>query len=130
MGNSFMLNNSFKPESSISGQNWANCEKTGQSRRFFLRVSETEQKQKQSSSEMLRREIIIFLLFLLPLALESATDCSKLRVGQFICPDPDSSYKYIDERTQSVVGCKKDGTAMGKIIETKLFNQRLMISIP
>jgi hypothetical protein len=45
------------------------------------------------------------IILLLPLALNSATgttDCTKLLVGQFLCPDPDSSYKYIDEKTQSV----------------------------
>ena len=61
----------------------------------------------------MRLLIISLFLLILPYTLESATDCSKLRVGQFLCPDPDSSYKYIDEKTQSVVGCSKDGRATG-----------------
>lgn len=51
---------------------------------------------------MFRLKIICFLLILAPSALKSATDCSKLRVGQFLCPDPESD--YIDEKTQSVIG--------------------------
>lgn len=62
----------------------------------------------------MREKIICFLLITIPYALESATDCSKLRVGQSLCPDPDSSYKFIDEKTQSVMGCTKDGKATGK----------------
>lgn len=63
---------------------------------------------------MSRAQITVFLLFLCPFALESATDCSKLRVGQFFCPDPDSSYKFIDEKTQSVAGCTIERKAIGK----------------
>lgn len=62
---------------------------------------------------MIRTKILVFLLIVAPIALESATDCTKLRVGQFLCPDPDSNYKYIDEKTQSVVGCTKEGKAIG-----------------
>lgn len=63
---------------------------------------------------MFRLKIISFLLILTP-ALQTATDCSKLRVGQFLCPDPDSNYKYIDEKTQSVEGCTPKGTAKGEL---------------
>lgn len=80
--------------------------------KLFLRsASETTRKQ----TEMIRIKIIVFLLIIAPIALNSATDCSRLRVGQFLCPDPDNSYKYIDEKTQSVAGCTKEGTAKGKI---------------
>ena len=58
-----------------------------------------------------KRLIFVILLIFCPIALESATDCTKLRVGQFICPDPDSSYDYIDKNTQSVIGCTKEGKA-------------------
>lgn len=43
-------------------------------------------------------------------------DCTKLRLGQFFCPDPDSSYDYIDHKTQSVIGCTKNGTAKVRCI--------------
>lgn len=65
---------------------------------------------------MIRIKIMTFLLIMLPYALESATDCSKLRKGQFMCPDPDSSYKYIDERTQQVEDCTREGKAIGELI--------------
>lgn len=55
------------------------------------------------------------MLIIVPITLESTTDCNKLRVGQYLCPDPDSSYHYIDDKTQSVVGCTKEGKASGKI---------------
>jgi hypothetical protein len=63
--------------------------------------------------------ILIILVIFCPIALESATDCSKLRVGQFFCPDPDSSYDYIDKRTQSVIGCTKEGTAKVRCIASE-----------
>jgi hypothetical protein len=76
-------------------------------------ASEIERKQ---LATMFQIKVIGFLLILAPAALQTATDCSKLRYGQFLCPDPDSSYKYIDEKTQSVAGCTSDGKAMGKLI--------------
>jgi hypothetical protein len=66
---------------------------------------------------MNRIEITFFLLILAPIALESTTDCTKLRVGQFLCPDPDGSYEYIDDKTQSVVGCTPEGKARGDYID-------------
>lgn len=65
---------------------------------------------------MVRAKILSFLLIIAPVALKSDTDCTKLLVGQFLCPDPDSNYKYIDDKTQSIVGCKKEGTAEGNKI--------------
>lgn len=64
---------------------------------------------------MKRFKFVILLLIIGLASLESATDCTKLRAGQFICPDPDSSYDYIDKNTQSVIGCKEDRTATGKL---------------
>lgn len=66
---------------------------------------------------MYREKIFISFLVLLiaPTALESAIDCTKLRKGQFLCPDPDSNYHYIDKKTQSVKGCQKDGNAIGNL---------------
>ncbi|KAG5677836.1 hypothetical protein PVAND_007558 [Polypedilum vanderplanki] len=60
---------------------------------------------------MNRAKSVILFLFLGSIAIVYATDCTKLRVGQFLCPDPDSSYDYIDKNTQSVIGCKNDSTA-------------------
>lgn len=64
---------------------------------------------------MYKIRALVLLLITTPYALESASDCSKLRVGQFLCPDPDSSYNYIDEKTQSIIGCTKEGKAIGEI---------------
>lgn len=79
--------------------------------------------------KMFRLEITVFLIFLAPFALESATDCSKLRAGQFLCPDPDSSYKYIDEKTQSVSGCTSERKAIGKsdFLAISLINNPSMV---
>lgn len=47
-------------------------------------------------------------------------DCSTLRLGQYICPDP--AHDQIDPNTQQFVGCMKgkdnpaDGEAEGKVI--------------
>ncbi|XP_018319786.1 TM2 domain-containing protein CG10795 [Agrilus planipennis] len=41
-------------------------------------------------------------------------DCNKLRMGQFICPDP--SYNYIDPKTQQIMGCRKDNKAKVRCI--------------
>lgn len=61
----------------------------------------------------------IILLIIFPIALESATDCTKLHVGQFLCPDPDSKYDYIDKETQSVIGCTKEGYAKVRCIASE-----------
>ncbi|KAL7051643.1 hypothetical protein ACKWTF_004545 [Chironomus riparius] len=66
-----------------------------------------------------RKVIILIIVIFCPIALESATDCSKLRIGQFLCPDPDSSYDYIDKNTQSVIGCSKEGTAKVRCIASE-----------
>lgn len=65
---------------------------------------------------MKKTKVLIFMIFSCVIPHVSPTDCTKLRVGQFICPDPDSSYDYIDHKTQSAVGCKKDGTASVRCI--------------
>lgn len=38
-------------------------------------------------------------------------DCSTLRMGQFLCPDP--NYDYIDPKTQTYRGCRPDHKAKG-----------------
>lgn len=40
------------------------------------------------------------------------TDCSNLRMGQYICPDPD--YNFIDPATQQPRGCTKENKAKGE----------------
>jgi hypothetical protein len=40
-------------------------------------------------------------------------ECSTLRMGQYICPDPDPSYDYIDPKTQQPYGCSKENKAKG-----------------
>lgn len=39
------------------------------------------------------------------------TDCSTLRMGQYLCPDPNSD--YIDPKTQTYRGCRPDNKAKG-----------------
>jgi hypothetical protein len=34
-------------------------------------------------------------------------------MGQYICPDPDSTYSYIDPKTQQPYGCTKENKAKG-----------------
>lgn len=41
------------------------------------------------------------------------TECKNLRMGQFMCPDPDPDYKFIDPETQQLRGCTKDNVAQG-----------------
>jgi len=41
-------------------------------------------------------------------------ECSTLRMGQYICPDPDPSYNYIDPKTQQPYGCTKENKAKGE----------------
>jgi hypothetical protein len=40
-------------------------------------------------------------------------DCNALRMGQYICPDPDPSYSYIDPKTQQPYGCTVANKAKG-----------------
>lgn len=41
-------------------------------------------------------------------------DCSTLRIGQYVCPDPE--YDYIDPKTQQPWGCTKDNKAKGEYV--------------
>lgn len=38
-------------------------------------------------------------------------DCTTLRMGQYLCPDP--NYDYIDPKTQTYRGCRPDNKAKG-----------------
>ena len=75
--------------------------------------------QKIKINKKMKKVIFLIIVMFCPKALESATDCLKLRVGQFICPDPDSAYDYIDKNTQSVIGCSKEGTAKVRCIASE-----------
>jgi hypothetical protein len=52
-------------------------------------------------------------------------ECSTLRIGQYMCPDPDPSYNYIDPKTQQPYGCTKENKAKG----TELFGINCYICI-
>lgn len=39
-------------------------------------------------------------------------DCSTLRMGQYLCPDP--NYDYIDPKTQTYRDCRPDNKAKGQ----------------
>lgn len=40
-------------------------------------------------------------------------DCNNLRMGQYVCPDPD--YDLIDPKTQQPRGCTKENKAKGPL---------------
>lgn len=42
---------------------------------------------------------------------EVVVDCSTLRMGQYLCPDP--NINHIDPKTQQIRGCRKDNKARG-----------------
>lgn len=44
---------------------------------------------------------------------EYHVECSTLRMGQYLCPDPDPSYNFIDPKTQQPYGCTKENKAKG-----------------
>lgn len=64
--------------------------------------------------KMLLISIFLIVISVTAVSLDKPTDCAKLKLGQFLCPDPDSNYTYIDPKTQSVIGCQKSGKATGK----------------
>jgi len=44
-----------------------------------------------------------------PLTPSKLVDCSMLRMGQYLCPDP--SYNLVDPKTQEIYGCTKENKA-------------------
>lgn len=42
-------------------------------------------------------------------AVAADVDCNQLRVGQYMCPDPDVN--HIDPKTQQPIGCSKNNVA-------------------
>lgn len=56
--------------------------------------------------------IAVCVLFIASVRSEDIeVDCSTLRMGQYICPDP--SYDYVDPKTQTLRGCRPDNKAKG-----------------
>lgn len=53
--------------------------------------------------------LVPLFLIVINLCLGVEVDCSKLRIGQYICPDP--SINHIDAKTQQPYGCTKDDLA-------------------
>lgn len=45
------------------------------------------------------------------------TSCENLRLGQYMCPDPDPKYEYIDRKTQQPKNCTKENLARGKCVQ-------------
>lgn len=43
--------------------------------------------------------------------MEKSIDCNTLRMGQYLCPDPD--YDLVDPKTQQIRGCTKENKAKG-----------------
>lgn len=53
--------------------------------------------------------VIFILLSILPVDAIVEVNCSKLRIGQYLCPDPNVS--HIDPKTQQPFGCTKENVA-------------------
>lgn len=49
-------------------------------------------------------------------ALNNEVDCKTLRMGQYLCPDPDASYvqNMVDPKTQQLRGCTQENKARSK----------------
>lgn len=52
-------------------------------------------------------------------------DCNKLRMGQFLCPDP--HINHIDPKTQQLKGCTKEGRTKGMFVDLSHFLFRVFI---
>lgn len=55
--------------------------------------------------------VLLTILIYCAHSADSNFECSTLRMGQYICPDPDPSYNYIDPKTQQPYGCTKENKA-------------------
>ncbi|XP_065084848.1 TM2 domain-containing protein CG10795 [Ochlerotatus camptorhynchus] len=54
--------------------------------------------------------VLYLLAAVIPCSLEAVEiDCSDLRMGQYLCPDP--NVRHIDPKTQQLRGCTKDNKA-------------------
>lgn len=76
-----------------------------------------------SFREMSVSKLVLRLLFvsfvLLCHSLGYETDCTNLRLGQYICPDPD--HDHVDPKTQQYFGCTRENKAQGNLDEMKNF---------
>jgi len=57
--------------------------------------------------------LVTNLIYCAHISADYNVDCSTLRMGQYMCPDPDPSYSYIDPKTQQPYGCTKENKAKG-----------------
>jgi hypothetical protein len=57
--------------------------------------------------------VLTILMCFVQISADYNLECSTLRMGQYICPDPDLSYNYIDPKTQQPYGCTKENKAKG-----------------
>lgn len=59
--------------------------------------------------------------------MEKSIDCNTLRMGQYLCPDPD--YDLVDPKTQQIRGCTKENKAKGtgyclRFLEVRFINNQ------
>lgn len=61
--------------------------------------------------------ILIFCQFISTLTVDKEVrmDCSNLRLGQYICPDP--NLQHIDPKTQQFLGCTRQNKADGIVFK-------------
>jgi hypothetical protein len=62
--------------------------------------------------------LLTILLYCAHISADYNVECSTLRMGQYICPDPDPSYNFIDPKTQQPYGCTKENKAKGGVLFT------------
>ncbi|GAB0099706.1 TM2 domain-containing protein [Sergentomyia squamirostris] len=55
--------------------------------------------------------VVILLLSLAVVTGSVEVNCSGLRMGQYLCPDPNHIDNYIDPKTQQIWGCTKENKA-------------------
>lgn len=60
----------------------------------------------------MRLWLSLFMLVCTVCTANYTKDCSKLKPGQFLCPDP--KYDIIDPKTQQLKGCTSENIARGK----------------
>lgn len=55
--------------------------------------------------------IILILIYCVNESSEIEHDCNTLRMGQYLCPDP--NINHIDPKTQQIKGCTEENKAKG-----------------
>lgn len=56
---------------------------------------------------------------------EYIVDCNTLRLGQYICPDP--NVNHIDPKTQQLIGCTKQNKAEGLYLKSHIISMKSCI---